>query len=321
MIVSFSTTIHTKFSIFSLCLKNQIMFRISYLLSSALLIASQIVAQENLTGTSRFELGIYHNMSSELPINFSTTVWDNVVPNFNQLETGYTTLNQSGYQWNYSNPFTYLRGTFSFGNTTNNKWFKPKLAFTFGGFSNIFLSNNFSQERRFVYDTLTSSQSGNQYFMDSVYQIDRHRNFDAQLISFGVGAHFEKAITKRFSAEFGCDAIYSFAMNARIHAFEFKSAYTTQSGNSMFSYSDHYNSYYGQGKDLAVSDAINMSVSILTLQLPIEINMVLSTKPTIFNQMKIGLSYNPAFSFATLNEVKKSYFTSPVGASFKFHFK
>jgi hypothetical protein len=297
------------------------MYRISSLLSGAVLVVSQLFAQENTTGTSRFELGIYHNMSSELPINFSSAVWNNAVPNFNQVETGYTAVNQSGYQWNYSNPFTYLRGTFGFGNATNDAWVKPKLAFTFGGFNNIYLSDNFSQEKRFVYDTLTSSQTGNQYFMDSVYQINRHRNFEAKMISFGIGAHFEKAITKRFSAEFGFDAIYSFSMNSRVNAYEFKSAYTAQSSNSMFSYYDNYNSYYGQGKNIAVSDTEKMSVSIFTLQLPIEFNMVLSTKANFFNQVKLGVTYNPTFSFATLNEVKRNYFSAPVGVTLKYHFK
>jgi hypothetical protein len=297
------------------------MYRISSLLSGAVLVVSQLFAQENTSGTSRFELGIYHNMSSELPINFSAAVWNNAVPNFNQVESGYTALNQSGYQWNYSNPFTYLRGTFGFGNATNDAWVKPKLAFTFGGFNNIYLSDNFSQEKRFVYDTLTSSQTENQYFMDSVYQINRHRNFEAKMISFGIGAHVEKAITNRFSAEFGFDAIYSFSMNSRVNAYEFKSAYTAQSSNSMFSYYDNYNSYYGQGKNIAVSDAEKMSVSIFTLQLPIEFNMVLSTKANFFNQVKLGVTYNPTFSFATLNEVKRNYFSAPVGVTLKYHFK
>jgi hypothetical protein len=297
------------------------MHKISYLLSGALMLASHLFAQETVTGTSRFELGIYHNMSSELPINFSSAVWNNAVPNFNQVETGYTAVNLSGYQWNYSNPYTYLRGTFGFGNATNDAWVKPKLAFTFGGFNNIYLSDNFSQDKRFVYDTLTSSQTGNQYFMDSVYQINRHRNFEAKMISFGIGAHVEKAITKRFSAEFGFDAIYSFSMNSRVSAYEFKSAYTTQSSNSMFSYYDNYNSYYGQGKNIAVTDAEKMSVSIFTLQLPIEFNMVVSTKANFFNQVKLGVTYNPTFSFATLNEVKRNYFSAPVGVTMKYHFK
>jgi hypothetical protein len=297
------------------------MYKISYLLCGVVLITSQLFAQENTTGTSRFELGIYHNMSSEMPINFSSAVWNNTVPNFNQVETGYSALDQSGYQWNYSNPFTYLRGTFGYGNRTNDSWVKPKLAFTFGGFNNIYISDHFSQERRFVFDTLTSSQTGNQYFMDSVCQINRHRSFDAKMISFGIGAHFEKAISKRFSAEFGFDAIYSFSMNSRVHAYEFKSAYTAQSSNSMFSYYDNYNSYYGQGKNITVSETEKMSVSIVTIQLPIEFNMVLSTQDNFFNQVKLGVTYNPTFSFATLNEVKRSYFSAPVGVTLKYHFK
>lgn len=297
------------------------MIKISYLLSGALLFASQLFAQENGGGSSGFELGIYHNMSSELPINFSAAVWNNAVPNFNQVESGYTALNQSGYQWNYSNPFTYLRGTFGFGNTTNDAWVKPKLAFTFGGFNNIYLSDNFSQEKRFVYDTLTSSQTGNQTFVDSVYQINRHRNFEAKMISFGIGAHFEKAITKRFSAEFGFDALYTFSMNSRVSAHEYASSGTTTNTVIDSYYSNYYGYNYGHGKNLPTNESAKMNVSVFSIQLPIEFQLLLSTKENIFKQFKLGVTYNPTFSFAQLNDVKMNYFSAPVGVFLKYHFK
>lgn len=295
------------------------MNKISYLLSGALLFATQLFAQENGTGSSGFELGIYHNMSSELPINFSATDWNAAVANFEQVEAGYSTISQSAYYWNYSNPFTYLRGTFDYGNRTNDSWVKPKLAFTFGAFNNMYLSNNFSQERRFRYDTLTSSQTGDQTFVDSVYQINRHRSFDAKMISFGIGAHFEKAITKRFSAEFGFDALYTFSMNSRVSAYEFTSSGTTTNSNSYDN--NYYYGYYGNGNNIPVNDAIKMKVSVFSFQLPIEFQLLLSTKENIFKQFKLGVTYNPTFSFAQLNDVKKTYFSAPVGVSLKYHFK
>jgi hypothetical protein len=299
------------------------MIKISYLLSGALLFATQLFAQENGAGSSGFELGIYHNMSSELPINFSATDWNTAVTNFEQVESGYSTISQSSYYWNYSNPFTYLRGTFDYGNRTNDSWVKPKLAFTFGAFNNIYLSNNFDQYKQFRYDTLTSSQTGNQTFVDSVYQINRHRSFDAKMISFGIGAHFEKAITKRFSAEFGFDVLYTFAMNSRVSAHQYTSSGTT-TNTVIDSYYSNYNYYgfnYGRGENLPTNESAKMNVSILSIQLPIEFNMLLSTKENIFNQFKLGVTYNPTFSFATLNEVKRSYFSAPVGVTLKYHFK
>lgn len=294
------------------------MNKISCLLSGALLFATQLFAQENGTGSSGFELGIYHNMSSQLPINFLATDWNAAVANFEQVESGYTTINQSSYYWNYSNPFTYLRGTFDYGNRTNDSWVKPKLAITFGAFNNMYLSNNFAQQRRFRYDTLTSSQTGDQYYIDSIYQINRHRSFDAKMISFGIGAHFEKAITKRFSAEFGFDALYTFSMNSRVTAYEFTSSGTTTNANS---YDNYSYGYYGSGNNIPVNDAVKMNVSVFSLQLPIEFQLLLSTKENIFKQIKLGVTYNSTFSFAQLNEVKKTCFSAPVGVSLKYHFK
>lgn len=299
------------------------MYKISCLFSGVLMVASHLVAQVNESGMSRFELGIYHNMSSELPVNFAATDWNNAVTNFEQVESGFTSLNQSSYYWNYSNPFTYLRGTFDFGNRTNDNWVKPKIAFTFGAFNNIYLSENFDQYKRFRYDTLTSSQTGNQTFVDSVYQINRHRSFDAKMISFGIGAHFEKAITKRFSAEFGFDVLYTFTMNSRVSAHQYTSSGTT-TNTIIDSYYTNYNYYgfnYGQGEKLPTNELAKMNVSIFSLQLPIEFNMLLSTKENIFNQFKLGVTYNPTFTFAQLNDVKKNYFSAPVGVVLKYHFK
>lgn len=297
------------------------MNKISYLLIGALLFATQLFAQENGSGSSGFELGIYHNMSSELPINFSATDWNAAVANFEQVESGYSTISQSAYYWNYSNPFTYLRGTFDYGNRTNDSWVKPKLAFTFGAFNNIYLSNNFAQERRFRYDTLTSSQTGDQTFVDSVYQINRHRSFDAKMISVGIGAHFEKAITKRFSAEFGFDALYTFSMNSRVSAHEYASSGTITNTVIDSYYSNYYGYNYGHGKNLPTNESAKMNVSVFSIQLPIEFQLLLSTKENIFKQFKLGVTYNPTFSFAQLNDVKMNYFSAPVGVSLKYHFK
>jgi hypothetical protein len=60
--------------------------------------------------------------------------------------------------------------------------------------------------------------------LEEIIRVDP-RNIDTLLLlSRGneTLGNVEKAITKRFSAEFGFDAIYSFSMNSRVNAYEFK---------------------------------------------------------------------------------------------------
>lgn len=207
-------------------------------LALAFSISSNTYAQMRL---SDFSVYLGGNTSGE-----SGTLQD-----FAQLAPQSILLNKSfsGYNsysdyssWNTSGRISFMLG-FDFNEKENNeKSLNPQLRIGLTYTNGISLSNDQWKDEYHPYDTLTSSQTGNQTFIDSVYSDQYYMSYNSDNIVLDVSLLLRTNPETRWAFYSGAGIMAGVSINSSTHIEHYESSYIENSSGHPYyggSYTDH----------------------------------------------------------------------------------
>lgn len=158
------------------------------------------------------------------------------------------------------------------------------------------ISKGLSKSTIVPYDTLTSSQTGQQYFLDSTYAENYNMNYSSQQLRLETSLIYRTNPENRWSVYAGIGLSFGLSYNAS----------TTINYNS-FSYSSSYDQSYnysnlGQDKREYFENKSNWSTSVFV---PMGIDFRLGKKREFWKRLHLYHEMKPSITYTTIPDVKR----------------
>jgi hypothetical protein len=253
---------------------------------------------------SKFQIGIGNEINFSQDINLNGH-WSKINPNFvepNVFDTSFHSSNSKYYSSNSN-----LKLTFQFSKKTkNNKfYFAPRLDFSYGDGLSSFQS--WHKNRSFIYDTLTSNSSGEEYYLDSSIFESRSFSYFSRAIGLKLALNFDYKITNRWTLytgfAFGFSRHFSHTQINNYYSYnnkqEFENSILTSTRYSISNESVQYD------KTNAMYFPIKLNQYIFGL--PFGIKYRLSTKNNLLSHFLLSYEYNFNQSFYKMSSKTSAY--------------
>lgn len=274
-----------------------------------LFINSTTFAQESPKTDRKITLGFNYGYGDANSMNLSDQLWEKYTPTF-VIPTD-SLYSQPSNMMNYGIT-SFMQGTvhFSYRNRLlDSKKIRSSIGIVFGSGSTNNANQNWNKSESFRLDTLTSSQTGEQFFIDSISNRSIGRRIESNEFVIGLSQHFQTDPTRRFSLHLSFIAQYGFSINTR--------AYTS---DYTWSYSSSYNMIndfgYYQNEQLAIENVpLFHSFSIL---MPLEVSIQPWKNSKKLQGISIGLSARPTLKLLKIDDQRASLTGISYGLSFRY---
>ncbi len=273
--------------------------------------------------TPAFIIKITQGMIGENKFDFTKAEWDRLTQGFefeDSILTSPNTYPPSDGEGTYtSSSSSYFMVSFALINNPEKqagKRYRTTTTFHLGYGPSLRAERNWVNEDRKVIDTLTSSQTGNQYFVTQNRRKDLSKTYNAQSILFGIGQHFSTNPNRVFQFETGIDLL----------------GYVSIMSDVSVSYSD---AYYIEGVPAGttnpgypepVSQVVERreykgkTLAGLIMRMPLDISFRLSKKNSVAGRMRLGAELNPGFATQFSQGLITTNFNMSGGVNFRFQF-
>ncbi|MEX2380055.1 MAG: hypothetical protein WD530_04895 [Vicingaceae bacterium] len=236
----------------------------------------------------------------------SLETFKKLAPESDLLDKNFDDFNQSFYQSDpdYSGAFS-VQFTFNWLNM-NESWKKlnPQLKFGFS-YGNInLIRGNLNKVEYHRIDTLISTSSGQEYYVDSVESEDYTLNYDADFLVLDASLIIGSNPMNRWSfyGGFGLSAGMNFNTTARI--FSTKDQYIDSRGN----YNNPRNHWDPEFREEVFRK--NETGLALMLTMPLGVNFRLSKDKKIWENLSLFLEAKPALSYFSVSGIDNSFYAS-----------
>lgn len=248
--------------------------------------------EESSKNVSISEVQLFSGLNYYSIDNISLNEISNFAPNSAILSKDYSGFNNN----NNTNYGTYLDQSLSamLGISFKNK---PKTLLRIGlNYQNkTNLYSHYYREDTYTYDTLTSSQTGQQYFLDSttlkylyMYQGSQQVHFDASFI-------FSTDPTARWSLYGGVGVLIGISFNS----------YTALSYGEAYSSNEYSNSNYYSSDNSLFERFHNKNYMSSSVYLPFGVDFRIGTKRPFWNRLHLFYEARPMLSFSSIPEWKQ----------------
>ncbi|MFT7343729.1 MAG: hypothetical protein ACI9XP_000304 [Lentimonas sp.] len=150
------------------------------------------------------------------------------------------------------------------------------------------------------YDTLTSSSSGEEYYIDTLNSLSYYYSGSAQMVGLRLGYQIEADYKARLHFFAGVNYVFRFSTQAR--ASIGKSEYTYSSNGSFEQVNNQSQNYRSISNDVAMGSPIMQSLSI-----PMGLDFRLSKSNSFFKNLHLQACFEPGL-FAINNSKFNNYF-------------
>jgi hypothetical protein len=167
------------------------------------------------------------------------------------------------------------------------------------GISNVSLgsiSRDFSKTTTTTYDTLTSSQTGQQYFLDSTYSENYNMRYSAQQLRLETSLIYRTDPTKRWSVYTGLGASFGVSYNAQTVV-----EYTSY--NNASTMSEYYSTTeQGESKLEYFENKMNFSTSIF---IPMGVDFRMGKNREFWKRLHLYYEMKPSITYTAIPELKR----------------
>lgn len=285
-------------------------FKSVILLSAAITLSSVALAQETKPENRSVEIAILSGFGNSYSVGLSNDTWSKHTPGF------VIPTDSLGYQQN-SDLFyaigerasflpvnSYVLGSVhvSYRNAfLDAKKIRSSAGIVFGSGIGYQSSQSWTKNEVFTIDTLTSSQTGQQYPVDSTHNQTIGRSYSANEFMVGVSHFFQTDPSRRFSLYLGINASYGFSVNSRVYTYESNwSSVDPNIGSG--------NSYENKFELVELSDA--PKAHSLALQVPVELSYRPWKNGKALQGLSVALSFRPTFKHFVIADKKENMISS-----------
>lgn len=264
------------------------------ILLMALFVINGLKAQEGAKSIRVAEFHVQNGIVFNSGQHFGLADYKTLAPNSELLANDFSTFQGNDY--------------FIFNGPSSSSYQSIQLGLTFKsnpnplwriGISHISLgdiSKGFSKSTIVPYDTLTSSQTGQQYFLDSTYSENYNMNYSAQQLRLETSLIYRTNPENRWSVYAGIGLSFGLSYNA-----------STRIDYNSYSYSSSYDQSYdysnlGQDKREYFENKSNWSTSVFV---PMGIDFRLGKKREFWKRLHLYHEMKPSITYTTIPEVKR----------------
>ena len=171
-----------------------------------------------------------------------------------------------------------------------------RVGFTYMNTSN--LGAVFSRYTTTPYDTLTSSQTGNQVFVDSVFNQNINMNYQTQQLRLDGALIFQTSDKYRFSFHTGIGVSLGTAISSRTTINYWEEKYTSNNGGESFSYYT-----YGEGSAMKTETFKNKNGFAFTGYIPVGFNVRLGKNREFWKHLNVYAEMRPGLYVTAIPEL------------------
>jgi hypothetical protein len=209
-----------------------------------------------------------------------------------------------------TNDFSTFQGNeyFIFNGPTSSSYQTIQLGLTFKsnpnplwriGISHIALgdiSKGFSKSTIVPYDTLTSSQTGQQYFLDSTYSENYNTRYSAQQLRLETSLIYRTDPSKRWSVYTGLGASFGISYNAQT-VIEYTSYNNASTMNEYYTTTE-------QGKNIVeyFQNKMNFSTAIF---IPMGVDFRMGKNREFWKRLHLYYEMKPSITYTAIPELKR----------------
>jgi hypothetical protein len=239
-----------------------------------------------------------------------------LAPNSAILSKGFESFNQGGFSYsNHMNEGSNFSAQLILSkplNRTKNT-LQIRAGLLYG--ANRSNSKTYSKTDQFAYDTLRSTNTGKEFYIDSISTIYRSMNYSFESIGLDASFVFETDESRRLSVFFGAGLNFGLTFNAKTRINE----------GSYYYLSDSKNYYYDFAKQTTEREEEifkNKSGQYLAAYIPLGVSFRLAKKAAGWNQIYLFSEMRPGINFQFSPELDTkviSSFTGLMGVRLKLN--
>lgn len=265
----------------------------------------------------RFIIKMTHGMNNRSEFDFTTAQWEKMTPGF-QIPDSLKPVSYKDFS-NTIHSFTndsYYMLSFSLINGKNRqagKKFRTTTTFHLGYGPHLSSMKRWASEERQIIDTLTSSQSGMDYYVTGVRRKDLVKTYRSQSILLGVGQHFSTNPDRVFMFETGVDFLCYMSILSEVRL-SYSDFFTVENAPDQYVY------YPPVTDDPIYREYSSKFVAGMLIRMPLDISFKLSRKSPIASRMRIGMELNPGMATQFTESLMTTNFNLSGGMNFRFAF-
>ena len=278
----------------------------------AVLVSCTILGQAQNSNNLDFSGGIGFQGSS--PKELSLAEYREAFPQSELLKQDYSGYYDQPYYYNYSGGLllNFLWGV-KIGEGANNEQ-RLRIGISYSGATTY--SNNFEKTVTTPYDTLISTVTGNQTFVDSVYQDYLNINLSQDQIGLDVSYIIKSNPNNRLVFYSGGGAVLGLAVNSRANIYQNSNSYFSNDNGDYYPYAERYS-------DNGKSEVHNLASTFWAqLYVPIGLDFRLSKKNAFWQRMHIYSELRPNMQLAMVEgfdpTINLSFGWAVFGTRFEF---
>lgn len=252
----------------------------------------------------RFTMKLSFGQSVDSKLSLSNNDWRNLKNSIPVADSFNTQLNND----NGIGSTGWLSGTFSvrLNKNTSDK-FTLNAGFNFGLGPDITSNSRWIYTKSTPYDTLISSQTGTQYYVDDARKVSIDKVYRSKSILLGA----------EFTVSTNPNRIFMFQTGLRLNALigvssKLRTNYTDESGLSFNSINNVI--------DYTSTEQNTTSFNGFVFQVPLDISFRLSKKKNVAKDMRLGFELNPGVSLINNKSFAISNFYYSGGLNFRYSF-
>lgn len=280
-------------------------------------ISSKAHTQETEPDNRIVEVGILSGFGNTYSTGLSNETWYKHTPDF-VIPADSLGYQQGNYPlYSYNEPATilsinsYVLGSVhvSYRNPfLDAKKIRSSLGIVFGSGIGYRSDQNWTKTEITTIDILTSSQTGQQYTVDSTHYQTIGRSYTANEFMIGVSHFFQTDPLRRFSLYLGISASYGFSVNSRLYTYENNSSSVEPSLGST-------NPYENEFQRTEVADA--PKAHSIALQIPLELSFRPWKNGKALQGLAFALSVRPTFKHFVIADQKANAVSSWYGLTMR----
>ncbi len=252
-----------------------------------LFVSTVLVAQEKSGCMQLTEAQVLIGSNLSSVETMSLTDFKTLAPGSSILAKDYTGFSSNYYNSTYTNPsFTGLLG-FTFKNKPN-----PLLRLGLGYSTRTLGTGSSSRYESFHYDTLTSAQTGQQIFLDSIHTQYMYGAYQATYLSLDASLIFRTKPAARWSIYGGIGVNVGLAFNGFLNI-EYHDEHYASSGN------------YDQSNWTHEQERFNQKTHVAsTVYIPMGLDFRLGKKHEFMNRLHLFAEARPSMTITTIPTIK-----------------
>lgn len=274
-----------------------------------------------MTKYPRFIVKMTHGMTNSSEFDFTNAEWQRMTPGFDIPDSLTTGLNGIDYNSDLHSTSSnqYYMFSFSLINGANKQAGRKFLAtttFHLGYGPELSAKKYWYHENEQVIDTLTSNQTGQEYYVYGNRNQTISKSYRSRSIVFGIGQHIATNPDRLFQFETGVDVLCMISVMSEVRA-SYLDSYFVEGMPSEGSGYVYQQPILG---DPRAESFLGNTVAGLIMRVPLDMSFKLSKKSPVASRMRIGWELNPGLAMQFTKGKISNNFSISGGMNFRFAF-